>query len=57
MISFVSEAASLYLGELIIAMEARGDRLEIQKENHDLRVRVDDLEGELDKHMVRSKTL
>ena len=45
-ISFASEAASLYR-ELITAVEARGDRLEVQEENHDLRVHVDDLEGEL----------
>ena len=46
-ISFASEAASLYRGELVIAVEAREDRLEMQEDNHDLRVRVADLEGEL----------
>ena len=46
-IQYVSESAGLYREEFVIAIEARQDRLEIQEENHDLRLRVDELNDEL----------
>ena len=46
-IQYASESAGLYREELVIAVEARQDRLEMQDENFDLRVRVDELNDEL----------
>ena len=46
-ISFASEAASLYREELFIAVKAREDRFVAQDESHDLRLQVDGLEAQL----------